>query len=221
MPQTAINYSDPKYLCFADAGYWANYNQIILSGNQPFSFFEHEYQQAILSENPQKQCIKKAAQLGFTEIFVLRTLHGMRYQRYPAGALYLFPTQDDVTDFSKGRFQPLLADNPEAIGRFIKDTDAANIKRIGKSMLYFRGARATGKIEGIKKTSSKLKTIPVDLINYDEFDEMDPDMVDLASERIGHSKIREENKISTPSIPDWGIDREYQLTDQQIWIIRC
>ena len=47
-------------------------------------------------------------------------------------------------------------------------------------MLYLRGARATGKIEGIKKTSSSLKGIPVDRIVFDEVDEMDPAMVDLA-----------------------------------------
>jgi hypothetical protein len=59
-------------------------------------------------------------------------------------------------------------------------------------MLYLRGARATGKIEGIKKTSSQLKTVPVDRIIFDEVDEMDPAMIDLALERLSHSKIKEE-----------------------------
>ena len=88
-------------------------------------------------------------------------------------------------------------------------------------MLYLRGARATGKIEGIKKTSSSLKGIPVDRIVFDEVDEMDPAMIDLALERLSHSKVKEEAYLSTPSIPDFGIDKLYNEADQRVWMISC
>jgi len=88
-------------------------------------------------------------------------------------------------------------------------------------MLYLRGARATGKIEGIKKTSSSLKGIPVDRIVFDEVDEMDPAMIDLALERLSHSKVKEEAYLSTPSIPDFGISKLYDESDQRIWMILC
>ncbi len=127
---------------------------------------------------------------------------------------------NDVTDFSKGRFSPLLDDNPE-IADWVRNTESVSVKRIRKSMLYLRGARATGKIEGIKKTSSQLKGVPVDRIVFDEVDEMDPAMIDLALERLSHSKVKEESYLSTPSIHDFGIDKFYNESDQRIWLIKC
>jgi hypothetical protein len=151
---------------------------------------------------------------------ILRRLHDMIYGRYKSGVLYLFPTRDDVTDFSKGRFQPIITNNPQ-IAKYVKDTDAANIKRVGKSMLYLRGARSSHRIEGIKETSSQLKSIPVDCIVFDEKDEMSQDMVQLAMERISHSDLQEEISISTPTIPDYGIDKDYMNSDQRVWEIKC
>jgi hypothetical protein len=144
----------------------------------------------------------------------------MIYGRYKQGVLYLFPTRDDVTDFSKGRFQPIISNNPD-IARFIKDTDAANIKKVGRSMLYLRGARSSQKIEGVKGTSSQLKSIPVDCIVFDEKDEMEPGMVELALERVSHSDIQEEISLSTPTMPGYGIDKDYQVSDQRVWMIKC
>jgi len=202
-----------------DCEAWIYHMGITLRGS-PFKIEGHEYEIDILNCGARRQCAIKGAQMGLTEVNVLRTLHGHIYNRYPQGSLYLFPTRDDVTDFSKGRFQPLITDNA-SIQKHVMNTDAANIKRVGSSMLYFRGARAGKKIGGIKSTSSALKSVPVDRIVYDERDEMSDEMVDLASERISHSEIQEEFFLSTPTIPDYGIDRLYQQSDQQVWMLRC
>ena len=163
----------------------------------------------------------KGAQMGWTEKAIVKTLHGMIHKRYPQGVLHLFPTADDVTDFSKARFTPLIDNNPDHVGRFIQNTDAANIKRIRDSMLYLRGARPTRQIEGLTKTSSKLKSIPVDRIVFDEYDEMDQAMIALALERVAHSKIQEIEELSTPTIPDYGIDASYKKSDQNAWELIC
>ena len=186
----------------------------------PFQIEGHEYQIPMLQEEAQRQCYKKGAQMTVTETNVLKSMHGLISGRYPQGVLYLFPTQNDVADFSKGRFGPLLDDNPE-ISDLVRNTDSVSVKRIRKSMLYLRGARVTGKIEGIKKTSSSLKGIPIDRVVFDEVDEMDPTMIDLALYRLSHSKIKEEAYLSTPSIPDFGIDKLYNQSDQRVWMIKC
>jgi hypothetical protein len=157
--------------------------------------------------------------MGWTELWVLKTLHGMIHDKYPAGALYLFPTRDDVKDFSKARFDPLIEQNP-CIGGYVQSTDSQNIKRIGKGFLYLRGARSTKNIDG-KKSSSQLKSIPVDRIVFDERDEMEDSMVTLAEERVSHSKVKEQMYLGTPTIPDYGIDQMYQDSDQRVWFIRC
>jgi len=202
-----------------NCAHWAYTNKIMLDG-RPFSFLHHEYQLDPLQEDAAQQCSRKGAQIGWTSIKMLKSIHGLIYGRYPQGVLYLFPTRDDVIDFSKGRFQPLIGDNPK-ISRFVKDTDAANIKRIGKGVLYFRGAKSTRTIGGFKKTSSQLKSIPVDRIVFDEVDEMEPSMIDLALERISHSNVRELDFIGTPTIPEYGIDARWLKSDQRLWFIRC
>jgi len=115
----------------------------------------------------------------------------------------------------------LIRDNPKEVGVFVADTDAVSIKRVQKAMLYLRGARSTSRIEGIKKSSSQLKSVPVDRVCFDEVDEMEPSMIDLALERLSHSEIKEEAYLSTPSVPDYGIDKLYNESDQRIWMIRC
>jgi hypothetical protein len=168
-----------------------------------------------------RQCAKKGAQMAFTEANVLKTLHGLIHRKYPQGVLYLFPTGDDVTDFSASRFQPLIGNNPETIGLYVTDTNRVNLKRIGGAYLFFRGARLTQNIQASKKTSSKLKSIPVDKIVFDEVDEMPPRAVDLALERMSHSTVKEEYYLSTPTIPDYGIDAIYRRSDQSVWMIHC
>ena len=189
-------------------------------GSRMFQVEGHEYELAMLKEAGPRQCFKKGAQLGITETQILKTMHGLIFSCYPQGVLYLFPTVNDVTDFSKGRFGPLLADNEE-IAEQVASTDSVSVKRVRRAMLYLRGARATGKIEGVKRTSSQLKSVPVDRVVFDESDEMEPAMIDLALERMAHSKVKEEAYLSTPSIPDFGIDRLYSESDQRVWMIRC
>jgi hypothetical protein len=216
-PQVSV---DPEKLRAVNPWYWALYGGIKLQGGF-FAHKWHEYLAEPLRCYHPNQCAKKAAQMGFTEKSVIRSLHGMIKARFKIGALHLFPTQDDVADFSKARFNPLIADNPEEIGAYVRNTDATNIKRIGDAMLYLRGGRPTRSVEGLKDTSSKLKSIPVDRLVIDERDEIPDTMVDLALERLSHSDVKEVERLSTPMIPDSGIDLDYKNSDQRMWVIRC
>jgi len=191
----------------------------LLDGN-PFSLENHEYQQAPLECTAPRQVFLKGAQVGITSIIMLKSLHGLISSRYPQGCLYLFPSLGDVLDFSRGRFNPLINDNDD-VAKYVQDTDSQTIKRIGKAMLYLRGARSTAKVGGMKRTSTALKSVPVDRLVFDEADEMAPDMIDLALERISHSSVKEEVYLSTPTIPDYGVDRLYQQSDQRVWMIKC
>ncbi len=198
---------------------WIEKASILLDG-RPVDFSSHFYQPGPLMEETPRQCAQKGAQVGFTSIYLLKSVYGLIHGKYPQGVLYLFPSREDVTDFSKGRLAPLISDN-RAISNHVQNTDAANIKRIGGSMLYLRGARVTKSIEGAKRSSSQLKSVPVDRIVFDEYDEMEPAMVDLALERVSHSRIKEEVYLSTPSIPDYGIDALFQKSDQRFWQVKC
>jgi len=194
-------------------------NKIKLGG-APFELKGHEYQQGIFECLDRVQVCIKGAQMGITEVWVLKTLWGMIHNLYPKGALYLFPTQNDVGDFSKARFDPLIDGNP-CIGTYVNSTDSQFIKRIYEGFLYLRGARSTKAIGGEKKSSAQLKSIPVDRIVFDERDEMSDDMVTLAEERVSHSKIQELMYLGTPTIPDIGVDQMFKQSTQNMWYLKC
>ena len=110
----------------------------------PSPLHRHEYLIEPYQDDHPYQVEMKAAQLGLTSRAMLKAIYSARYGSY-RGILYLFPNKTDVTDFSKGRVDPLIDENPETVGKWIKDTDSANIKRIWNCYVYLRGMASTGR----------------------------------------------------------------------------
>ncbi len=173
----------------------------------PFSLKAYPYLIDPYDDDATEICMRKGSQMGMTILCVLRTILRCN-ATYPRGVLYLMPTRDDVADFSKARFDRILKENP-VLGAMVSGTDATNVKRIGESICYFRGA----------KSRSQLKSIPVDEIVYDELDEMDPGLLALADKRLDGSHFKRKFKISTPTLPEYGIDWEYLKSDQRVWMV--
>ena len=71
------------------------------------------------------------------------------------------------------------------------------------------------------KSRVGLKSVPVDFIIFDELDEAPPNAVDMAMERMAHSEIKRVLKLSNPTLPDYGIDKAFQETDQKYWLLKC
>lgn len=214
----------PDDVAGVDAAWWADLNRIKLQKGV-WSFEERPYlvepMKARLLGAPRRRCFMKATQGGYTEQQVIETLWGLRYGYYSRGVLYLFPTTDDVREFSKARFGPLIAANPTAIGRFVQDTDTTSLKKVGDSFLYLRGAMLSTHLEADAKESSKLRSISVDKVVFDELDLMDPDVIGKAQGRMGDSDVREEVYISNPTLPDFGIAAVFGQSDQRHWFRKC
>ena len=194
---------------YGSLGAWAAETPIILDG-RPFSFHSHEYLMPPYADNHPHMVEIKAAQMGLTTKAMLRAMYAARYRNF-RGILYLFPSRTDVTEFAKGRIDPLIEDNPDTLGRWLQETDSANIKQIWNCFLYLRGM----------KSRVGLKSIPVDFLVFDEMDEASPVAVDMAMERMSHSEFREVLKLSNPTLPDYGIDKAFQETDQRFWHVKC
>ncbi|NIN01201.1 MAG: hypothetical protein GTO24_24845, partial [candidate division Zixibacteria bacterium] len=190
-------------------GEWALNLPVILDG-RPFTFDRHEYLLEPYADTHPDQTFQKAAQLGLTSLAMLRAIYGARYKGLK-GVLYLFPSRSDVIDFSKGRVAPLIEENPNTIGSWVRDTDAANIKQIWNCFVYFRGM----------KSRAGLKSVPIDFTVMDELDEAPQNAMDMAMERMAHSEFREVLKLSNPTLPDYGIDKAFQETDQRYWLLKC
>ena len=217
----------PDDIAAIDPAYWALRRKIRLVGGE-FSFDQFPFQKEPMQSRAQRTCYMKGTQGGFTEIEVLKTLHGLIFDHFPRGVLYLFPTADNVQDFSKSRFAPLIKDNPEAIGRHVrrqgtKGTDTAGLKRIRRAYLYLRGARLSQSIEGAgtDKESVQLRSIPADKVIFDELDLMDQDVIEKARGRMGASTIKGECYIANPTLPDFGIAAVFGKSDQRHLFRRC
>lgn len=214
----------PENMASTNAAYWTQLKKVRVQGGL-FSFDNRSYQLEPMSSTARRRCYMKATQGGWTELEVNRTMHAMIYGKYPKGCLYMFPTSDDVREFSQSRFNPLISDNPLTIGKFVKGggkgTDSATLKKIGRAYLYLRGARLSQKRSDDGMESSKLRGIPVDSCKFDESDLMDPMAIRKAIGRMGDSLIKEEVYISNPGVPGEGIDCTFSLSDQRHWFRKC
>lgn len=214
---------DFETLCSVDPHFWA-YKKEIKLVDGIFGVAGRAYQIEPMRSDAQRQCNRKGTQGGWSQIHVLRAFHKLKYGYYPKGSLYLMPTDGDVTDFSSSRFKPLINDNPGEIGNYVRDTNRDNLKRVGNGFLYFRGAHLKDiKQAGQKiKSSTRLKGIPVDEVVFDELDEMPAGARGLALRRMEDSDIKREVYLGNPTIPDYGIDRIYEVeSDRRIWVIKC
>lgn len=184
---------------------WA-VNKIRLDG-RPFRFDGHEYLRAIYDDTTPHIILSKAAQIGGTTWAVLRSIHACISG---LNVIYFFPTRTDVLEFSKSRVGPMLGDNP-FLANQMTNTDTAGLKRIGNAHLYLRGM----------KSSVGMKSVPADMIVFDELDEASPDARALAWERIAHSDYKRVIELSNPSLPGYGIDEQFEKSDQRHWTLKC
>ncbi len=217
--------ASPEILAASNCAYWTHLYKIQLQA-EPFTFLNHQYLSEPLESQGRVECTIKATQGGFTESEVLRCLHDCIYNHTPKGILYLFPTDDDVLDFSKTRFNTLIQNNPESIGKFVKTggkgTDSAALKKVGNAFIYFRSGRLSKTIgANDAKEASQLRSIPVDAIRFDEYDLMDEEICEKAKGRLRHSTVKMERYLSNPTIPGFGIDRLFRMSDQRHWFRKC
>jgi hypothetical protein len=218
----------PRDIASEDCGYWAVLHKIRLQAST-FSFVDHEYQIEPMSFSGRRMCYLKAAQsFGATAIEILKDLHGMIHGHFPLGVLHTFPTNDEVGEFSKSRFKPLIAANHEAIGKYVKtqkgSTDTNALKMVKKAFLFLRGARLSEKVgDTSESTSSKTAGFSVDKCVFDEVDYMDVNVIEKFKQRMGESALhlKKEVYLGNPSHEDFGIHLIFQQSDQRYWFRKC
>jgi hypothetical protein len=186
-------------------GAWAE-RRIRLEG-RPFAFRGHGYLRAIYDDTCPHVVLVKASQVGGSVYAILRALHACLSG---LNVMYFFPTRTDVIDFSKARVAPLIGANP-FLSKMVSETDTAGLKRIGEAYLHLRGMQST----------VGMKSVPADMLVFDELDEATPEAKAMARERLAHSDYKRIIELSNPSLPDFGIDEAWQESDQRHWMNKC
>ena len=170
--------------------------------------------------------MKARQSFGATIMEVLKDLHGMIMRKYLLGVAHIFPTTDEVSEFSKSIFKPLIAANKLAIGKYVKNvsggTDTTSLKRVQDAMLFLRGARLGQKVgESTENTSSKTSAFSCDKEVFDEVDFMDPEAIVKYLEAMNMSPHKHEVYLGNPSHEDFGIDLIFKQSDQRFWFRKC
>lgn len=218
--------SDNERMMRQDAGYWASQWGIKLQAG-PFTYHGFEYQVEPMSFVGRRICYLKARQcFGATTNEVLKDLHGMIMGKYKLGVAHIFPTNDEVGEFSKSIFKPLIAANKSSIGKFVKNvsggTDTTSLKNVNGAMLFLRGARLGQKVgDSNENTSSKTSAFSCDKCVFDEVDFMDPVSVAKYIRSMGMSPHQHEVYLGNPSHEDFGIDLIFKQSDQRFWFRKC
>lgn len=181
-------------------------------GGRTISFKNREYQQRILKSDAHTIVVKKCSQVGISELMLLRNLALMSL-REPFNIIHALPTSVFAQKISRTRVDPLLQGSPYLAARVNKALDNASVKQIGHSFLYLNGTY------GGSATSSI--SIPADLICVDEVDFCDPEVVSNLQSRLTASSYRGWAYVSTPTLPNYGVDGKFNGSRRYFNHCRC
>lgn len=187
---------------------WIQKNVIKGEKGNKIDFTNHLFLYQPYYDFSPKQVIFKAAQIGFSTLAINKSFWIAKHRKM--NVIYTLPTDNDVSDFVGGKINQIIAQNPVLQG-WVKDRDSIEQKRIGSSVLYYRG---TWNTRAAIMVSS-------DLNIYDEVDSSKQDVVEQYATRLQHSEYKWEWYFSHPSAPGAGVDRYWGRSDQKHWFIRC
>ena len=189
---------------------WAQTYRVM---GKPFSglwgFDRHPWLKGMHESEASSNVGQKAAQMGFTETvlnitFFYIDIHGI-------DCLYVLPSKTpDASDFSAARFDTALDLSPHLQNMFSNVKNVGH-KKAGNTNLYIRGA----------KSRSGLKSVPVGILVLDEVDEMNQDNIPLARERQSGYDLNIDWSISTPTINNFGINADFEISSQNEFFFKC
>lgn len=178
-------------------------------------------QQPLDDQHPHKS-MQKSRQCGASENEVRETLWFGDQHPHTKQA-YVFPTFDQVADFSKTRIEEVMKESPYVRDRMGLDpltgrkkkgedvVDNVRLRKIGESWIFFRSGHTPKAGEGID----------VDKVTFDELDRMNPNVMIAFNETLSSSAYGWRRDISTPSLPGVGVNASFQHSDAQHWFMKC
>jgi hypothetical protein len=177
----------------------------------PWTYKFHPWTRAMSDSKSEANCSQKGAQLSVTEALLNITLFTIDVKRI--NCLYVLPSfRPDVLDFSSSRFDAALKMSP-ALRDLFSDVKNTGHKMSGHVSLYLRSSRSRG--------GAALKSIPASFLAFDELDAMDKEAIDLGIERQSGQLEKLCWFISTPTIPNFGINQLYNSSTQEHYYFPC
>jgi len=191
---------------------WVKEAQVKNEKSRVIDFYHYPFMIDIYADKSKTIVLKKSAQVGITTWALLRAFHAARYHKY--NIIYTVPRASDVNQIVTSKVNPMIRSNPTLSLRQANDkhTDNMSQKKLGEGFIFFKGT--ISEVEGIMITSDRNV--------YDEYDRSDFETIQTYHSRLeGETSKGEEWFISTPTLPDFGIDVKFEESDQKHWRFKC
>lgn len=183
---------------------WIQTNEIKTETGQVLDFHTHRYLFDIYRDDSKYLCCTKAGQIGFSTMAILKTIWLSRNKKIDIG--YILPTVDMVQKFVGSKVNRMGQQNP-IIQKWMQDKDSISQKQIDENYIHYLGAQ----------TERSAIMISLDMLVADEYNKAPQDILEIYDSRLQHSKHGYKWVFSNPTIPDFGVDRFYELSDKKKW----
>lgn len=164
--------------------------------------------------------LMKCAQVGFTVMEMLATVYlGIKFG--PATVGMFLPDMNLAGIKSTERFMPIVRSIPEVHAKMTQDAADGSGRKTGEGNVTRR--RIADALFVISWTSGRATTesVPMDILSFDEVQEMTLEQMEKTRERLSASKVRFTLMGSTANWPDADIDHWYKRGSQHCFHTRC
>lgn len=182
-------------------------NAIKTETGKPLDFKTHRYLYDIYSDNSQYLCCIKAGQIGFSTMAIIKTIWLCRNRHIDCG--YILPTVEMVQKFVGSKVNRMAQQNP-VIDSWLKDKDSITQKQIDENYIFYLGAQ----------TDRSAIMLSLDMLVADEYDKAPQDILEIYDSRLQHSTHGIKWVFSNPTIPNFGVDRFWEISDKKVWHIK-
>lgn len=191
---------------------WILKNNLKNENGNPIEFKDHTFLIDPYLDNTPKQVIKKAAQVGWSTLAIIRSFHLARFAG--ANIIHTFPSRNMSKDFVVPKIDPLIARN-----KVLKDlvgVDTVALKQVADRYIYYRGSYE----------QTEAISISASILINDEFDRSNQKVLKTYRSRLDDAKRENpdlgwEWQFSNPSIPGYGVDVWWERSDQKHWFVKC
>ena len=187
---------------------WISEERIKNEKGEAIEFDKHPFLLDIYDDQAQRLTIMKAAQVGLSTLSILKN-HGDA-KDLNIDIIYTLPTDNDVKIFVGGKVNRIIANNPTMLAD-VHDKDSVEVKKVGKSVIYFRGTF----------TKKAAIMVTADRLVHDEMDSSKLDIIADYEARLQHSKYKQIHTFSHPDIPETGVHNDWLNSDQKHWFVDC
>lgn len=182
---------------------------------RPLDLDRFRFQRELYSpagEQARSITVRKAAQIGVSA-WLIRV--ALRLADVGRTVLYIMPRERQALEFSTMRIKPVIAASSYLRTRQKTHESASDTKRlksIGTGYLALRGSTS----------EDELVSVDADVLCLDEYDRLTQKNLPRVEQRVTSAfSAGLMRNVSTPTIPNYGVDKPYRAGDQRLWHVRC